>query len=148
MYTNYNLRCEIMIVEEVMNKKLEFIEPDATVLDVIERLVDKRIRSLIVKPVREGDVHGVVTIRDIVFRCLSEGKDPQNVRVKDITSKPMIYVKKGMRIEDVVNFMKKLDIARVFVEEKGEIIGIVALMDIVATYLAGEMRTDSLRFHS
>jgi len=37
-------------VKEIMNTKLETIRPEAMVYDAIERLVDKRLRSLIVLP--------------------------------------------------------------------------------------------------
>ncbi|MFP3909961.1 MAG: cyclic nucleotide-binding/CBS domain-containing protein [Archaeoglobaceae archaeon] len=124
-----------MKVSEVMNRKVEIIEPEETVLDAIERLVDKRIRSLIVKPEREGDTYGTVTIRDIVFKCLSEDREPRNVKVKEVTSKPLIYVERDMSVEHVLELMKKFNIARVFVKEENKVIGVVALMDIVAMCL-------------
>lgn len=129
-----------MKVKDIMNKKVEFIESDASVLDVIERLVDKRIRSLVVKPEKEGDVHGVVTIRDIVFKCLSKGLEPKHVKVKEIATKPLIYVEKDMPVEHAIKLMEKFNIARVFVKEEGRVIGIVALMDVVAMFLINKVR--------
>ncbi|MFO7967629.1 MAG: CBS domain-containing protein [Archaeoglobaceae archaeon] len=127
-----------MKVREVMNRKVEFIEPKATVLDAIEKLVDKKIRSLVVKPENEGDTYGTITIRDIVYKCLSEGKETKNVKVKEITSKPLVYVEKDMPVEHVLKLMKKFNIARVFVKDENEVIGLVALMDIVATCLVNK----------
>lgn len=124
-----------MKVGEVMNRKLEIIEPEATVLDAIERLVDRRIRSLVVKPEREDDTYGTVTIRDIVYKCLSEDKEPKKIKIKEITSKPLIYVEKDMSVEHALELMKKFNIARVFVKEENKVVGVVALMDIVAMCL-------------
>jgi len=59
-------------VKEIMNTKLETIRPEAMVYDAIERLVDKRLRSLIVLPKDEKDVYGVITVRDIVFKVISK----------------------------------------------------------------------------
>lgn len=127
-----------MKVSEVMNRKVELIEPEATVLDAIEKLVDKRIRSLVVKPEKEGDTYGTITIRDIVYKCLSEGMEPRKVKVKEITSRPLIYVEKDMSVEHVLELMKKFNIARVFVKEENKVIGVVALMDVVAMCLVNK----------
>jgi len=124
-----------MKVEDVMNKRVEFVDANATVLDVIERLVNRRIRSVVVKPKDERDTYGVVTVRDVVYKCLAKNLDPQKVKAHEIASKPLITVEKDLDLEHVLKLMEKFNIARVFVKEKNEIIGVVALMDIMSAYL-------------
>ncbi|MCC6027923.1 MAG: CBS domain-containing protein [Archaeoglobus sp.] len=124
-----------MKVEDVMNKRVEFVDANATVLDVIERLVNRRIRSVVVKPKDERDTYGVVTVRDVVYKCLAKSLDPQKVKAHEIASKPLITVEKDLDLEHVLKLMEKFNIARVFVKEKNEIIGVVALMDIMSAYL-------------
>ncbi len=121
-----------MKVEEIMNKKLQTIEPDATVYDAIERLVDKRIRSLVVKPEDEVDVYGVITVRDIVFKVINKALDIKKIKVKEIASKPLVSVSKDTDIKTLINLMATSNIARVFVFEEGEIIGVVSLLDILS----------------
>jgi CBS domain-containing protein len=124
-----------MKVEDVMNKRVEFVDANATVLDVIERLVNRRIRSVVVKPKDERDTYGVVTVRDVVYKCLAKSLDPQKLKAHEIASKPLITVEKDLDLEHVLKLMEKFNIARVFVKEKNEIIGVVALMDIMSAYL-------------
>jgi CBS domain-containing protein len=124
-----------MKVEDVMNKRVEFVDANATVLDVIERLVNRRIRSVVVKPKDERDTYGVVTVRDVVYKCLAKSLDPQKLKAHEIASKPLITVEKDLDLEYVLKLMEKFNIARVFVKEKNEIIGVVALMDIMSAYL-------------
>jgi CBS domain-containing protein len=124
-----------MKVEDVMNKRVEFVDANATVLDVIERLVNRRIRSVVVKPKDERDTYGVVTVRDVVYKCLAKNLDPQKLKAHEIASKPLITVEKDLDLEHVLKLMEKFNIARVFVKEKNEIIGVVALMDIMSAYL-------------
>lgn len=124
-----------MNVEEVMNKRVEFVEANATVLEVIERLVNRRIRSVVVKPKDEKDTYGVITVRDVVFKCLVKNLDPQKVKAYEIASKPLITVEKSMSIEHVLSLMERFNIARVFVKEGEKILGVVALMDIMSAYL-------------
>lgn len=124
-----------MNVEEVMNRRVEFVEANATVLEVIERIVNRRIRSVVVKPRDEKDTYGVVTVRDVVFRCLAKNLDPQKVKAYEIASKPLITVEKTLSIEHTLNLMDRFNIARVFVKDGEKIVGVVALMDIMSAYL-------------
>lgn len=125
--------------EDVMNRKVESISPNASVLDAIEALVDKRIRSLVIEPEGESESeYGVVTFRDIILRCLSEGIDPKELNVKEIATRPLVCVTRDMPVGDIVKVMKENNLSRVFVKEKDKIVGVIAPLDIVATCLSGE----------
>lgn len=124
-----------MKIEEIMIKKVESIGADAPIYDAIEKMVDKRLRSLLVKPRDEKDVYGVVTVRDVVFKVISKNLDPNKIMVEEIASKPVICVNREMEIEYVISLMNKFNIARVFIHEGKEIIGVVSLLDIMAAAL-------------
>jgi len=118
-------------VEDVMNKRLEFIDANSSVKEAIDLMLEKRIRSLLVKPRNEMDCYGVITVRDIVFGVFANDLKPEDVRVGDIASKPIVTVPKGTELMNVVRFMKRFNIARVFVLDDGKIVGVVSLMDIM-----------------
>ncbi|MDK2875901.1 MAG: hypothetical protein PWQ22_311 [Archaeoglobaceae archaeon] len=126
-----------MRVEEVMNKRIEFVDPDLTVLEVIEKIVNKRIRSVVVKP-KDKD-YGVITIRDIVYKCLAKGIDPEDLKAYEIASKPLITVEKGTSIEDAIALVEKSRITSVFVKDGEKIVGVVTLMDLMTGYLIGRL---------
>ena len=129
-----------MKIQEVMVKKLESIGPDAPVYDAIEKMVDKRIRSLLVRPKDEKDVYGVVTVRDIVFKVIGKNLDPNKIRIEEIASKPLISIDKDMEIDHVISLMNKFNIARVFVFDGKEIVGVASLLDIMAAALIERAR--------
>ncbi len=129
-----------MKIHEVMVKKLESIEANAPVYDAIEKMVDRRIRSILVKPKDEKDVYGIVTVRDIVFKFIGKNLDPNKIRVEEIASKPVISIDKDMDIDHVISLMNKFNIARVFVSEGKEIIGVASLLDIMAASLIEKAR--------
>ena len=129
-----------MKIHEVMVKKLESIEANAPVYNAIERMVDRRIRSILVKPKDERDVHGIVTVRDIVFKVIGKNLDPNKIRIDEIASKPVISIDKDMDVEHVINLMNKFNIARVFVSDGKEIIGVASLLDILAASLIEKAR--------
>jgi len=124
-----------------MNIKLETIKPDASVYDAIEKLVDKRMRSLIVLPKNENDVYGVITVRDIVFKVIAKNLDPKKIKIEEIASKPVISIDKETELEYLIRLMEKFNIARVFVHEGKEIIGVVSLLDVLSASLVAKARS-------
>jgi len=129
-----------MNVVEIMTKKLETIEADAPIYDAIEKMIDRRIRSLLVKPKDDKDVHGVITVRDVVTKALAKNLDLNKTKVSEITSKPLVCVDKSMDIEYTINLMSKFNITRVFVNDGKEIIGIISLLDVMSAELIKRAR--------
>ncbi|GAB6183998.1 CBS domain-containing protein [Thermodesulfovibrio hydrogeniphilus] len=127
-------------VKDIMNTKLETISPDATVYDAIEKLVDRRMRSLIVLPKDDKDVYGVITVRDIVYKVIAKNMDPHKIKIEEIASKPVISIDKETELEHLIKLMDKFNIARVFVHEGKEIIGVVSLLDVLSASLIARAR--------
>lgn len=126
-----------MRVEELMDKRIEFVDPDLSVLEVIEKIVNKRISFVVVKP-RDKE-YGVITLRDIVYRCLAKGMDPERVKAYEIASKPLITVEAGTNLIEVISLMEKSKISNVFVREGEKVAGVVSLMDVLTGYLIGRL---------
>ncbi len=124
-----------MKLENIMVKKIEFIEAKASLYDAIEKMIDKRLRSLVVKPEDEHDVYGVITVRDIVFKAINQNLDLNKTKVYEVATKPVVCVNKAMDIGHAIKLMKNFNIARVFVCDGIEIVGIVSLMDIMNAFL-------------
>jgi CBS domain-containing protein len=128
-------------VSEIMNTKLETISSDDSVYSAIEKMIDRRIRSLLVLPKDEKDEYGVITVRNIIFKVLTKKLDPHKIRVGEIASKPIIAVSKDASIEDIYGLMEKNNIARVFVKEGNKIIGVVSFFDIMYHILIERAKT-------
>jgi len=129
-----------MKVDEIMTKKLEILDADASIYDAIERMIDKRIRSLLVKPGDEKDVYGVITVRDIVYKVLAKNLDLNKTKVGEIVSKPLVCIDKGIDVEHAVNLMAKFNITRLFISQGKEILGIVSLLDVMSAELIKRAR--------
>jgi hypothetical protein len=56
---------------EFMTTRIESIDCDSSAYDAIERMVDRRIRSLVVAFPGEETDYGVITARDVVFKVLT-----------------------------------------------------------------------------
>lgn len=129
-----------MNVTEIMTKKLETIDADAPIYDAIEKMIDRRIRSLVVMPRDEKDVHGVITVRDIVGKALAQNLDLNKTKVSQIATKPLICVDKAVDVEYAINLMSKFNISRVFVNDGKAIVGIVSLLDVMSAELIKRAR--------
>jgi CBS domain-containing protein len=121
-----------MRVKEFMKTRLEYVEAGDSVYDAIERMLDKRIRSLVVKPSASGDVHGVITVRDVVFKVLGKGLNPGKVRVSEIASRPLVCIDQDTELSDAAALMERFNIARVFVCDGKKLLGIFTLTDAMA----------------
>ncbi len=118
-----------MKVKEFMKTRLEYVEANDSVYDAIERMLDKRIRSLVVKPSSSEDVHGVVTVRDVVFKVLAKGLLPRQVKVSEIAAKPLVCIEGDTKLSDAASLMERFNIARVFVCDGKKLLGIFTLTD-------------------
>lgn len=128
-------------ISEIMNTKLETISSEDSVYSAIEKMVDRRIRSLLVLPKDEKDEYGVVTVRNIIFKVFTKKLDPHKIKIGEIASKPIIAVSKDTSIEDIYELMEKNNIARVFVKEGDKIIGVVSFFDIMYHILIERAKT-------
>jgi CBS domain-containing protein len=79
-------------------------------------------------------------MRDIVFKVIGKNLDPNKIKVEEIASKPVISIDKDMDIDHVISLMNKFNIARVFVSEGKEIIGVASLFDIMSAALIEKAR--------
>lgn len=120
-----------MKLQEFMTSKLEFVEADSSLYQAIEKMVDRRIRSLVVKFSGKVPEYGVITARDIVFRVLAKGINPKKIKVSEIASKPVICIDQNKNCSEAAELMQESNIARIFVSEGEKIIGVVSLIDIM-----------------
>ena len=131
-----------MKLEEFMTNKIVYIDADGSVYDAIEKMVDRRIHSLVVRFPGKETEHGVITARDIVFRALAKGINPKDIKVSEIASKPLVCVDLNMTLDDVTRIMEENNITRTFVCERGKIIGVISLLDLMAATLIIRARGD------
>ena len=131
-----------MKVEEFMTTRIESVDADGTVYDAVEKMVDRRIRALMVKFDEKDSNSGVITARDIVFKVLAKGENPRDIKVSEIASRPLVCIDRHMNIMEVASIMQEKNVARVFVRDGEEIIGVVALLDLMAGSLIIRARGD------
>jgi len=110
-------------LSEFMTAHIHFVDADCPVYDAIEKMVDRRIRSLVVSFGGTPPDYGVITARDVVSKVLGKGADPAALKVSEIASRPLFCVEKDMQMFEAARVMEEHRVARVFVCDNGRIIG-------------------------
>ena len=121
-------------VKDVMDKKVFSLDANATVEDAVRMMVQNNVWSLVVE--RRSLPEGVVTERDILRRCLGKGLVPSRTPVGDIASSPLITVNPDANIREAMNQMAARDVRRLFVVDKGKIVGRITQTELFQSTLS------------
>jgi CBS domain-containing protein len=121
-----------MRVDEVMTKDPSCVSPEALVREAAQ--IMKR-EDVGIVPVVESDnrLVGVVTDRDIAIRCVADGRNGDNCRVRDVMSAGEIHTcNPNDDLDNVMDAMGREQVRRIpIVDERGTLLGIVSQADVV-----------------
>ncbi|BAZ82055.1 MAG: CBS domain-containing protein [Sphaerospermopsis sp.] len=120
----------MMKAEDIMTTKVVTIRGSATVAEAVKLMKDNKLRSIVVEPRTDNDPYGIVTETDIVYNVGAYGKDPKQVRVYEIMTKPCIVVNPELGVEYVARLFANTGIRRAPVI-KGKLLGIISITDIL-----------------
>ena len=74
---------------------------------------------------------GIVTDRDIVLRCIGEGHDYNQCKMKDVLSKNVQKIYEDQTIDEALDIMKKNQLRRlVCVDRNDKLCGVLSLCDL------------------
>ena len=121
-----------MKVSEIMTKRPACCEPETPLQDVAKLMVQHDCGEIpVVDSQRTMRPVGVVTDRDIVVRCIAEGKNPLECDAGDVMSSPVVTITPDMNTDEVGDLMEEHQVRRIpVVDEAGALCGIVAQADI------------------
>ena len=85
---------------------------------------------MIVERRHDNDPYGMITETDIVYKVAAYGKDPKEMRVYEIMTKPCIVVNPELGVEYVERLFANTHIRRAPVIE-GKLLGVVSISDIL-----------------
>jgi CBS domain-containing protein len=116
--------------EEIMTKDVVTISGSASVAEAVALMKEKQLRALVVDRRHADDPYGIVTETDIVYKVAAYGKDPKQMKVYEIMTKPCITVNPELGAEYVARLFATTGIRRAPVI-KGKLLGIISVSDIL-----------------
>lgn len=116
--------------KDIMTTKVITIASAATVAEAVKLMKEQNLRDLVVEPGSREDAYGIITETDIVYKVAAYGKDPNEVYVHEIMTKPCIVVNPDLSVHYVARLFANHHIRRAPVIKK-ELLGVVSVTDIM-----------------
>lgn len=129
-------------------RRLCTIDRSASVRQAAERMREAHVGCLIVTD-GDGDMVGIFTERDALFRVMAVGASPETIKVGDVMTPNPVTVATDMPFTHALHLMQDHDFRHLPVTSRdGGLIGIVSIRDAAAAELAAfeaeAMRKDHL----
>lgn len=118
-----------MKLSEVMTDAVIRIHPEETVAVAARTLTHHNIGALPVCS-HDGKLWGMVTDRDLVTRCLSSGKSPEQTKVREVMTQRVITASPEMDTGAAAQLMGREQVRRLPVVREGQLCGMVSLGDL------------------
>lgn len=119
-------------VENIMSSNIVTVDSRASLSEAVRLMVEKDIGSVIA--VRDGEMQGILTERDVLRRLCSDNNFADAV-VVDAMSSPLITIEDSAAIGKAADLMARKKIRRLLVTHEGGIKGIVTERDVIRATL-------------
>lgn len=122
-----------MKIQDIMTRNPATVTPDSSVRRAAEIMSREEV-GIVPVVAGEGDnrLVGVITDRDIVVRCVAEGRDG-SCRVRDaMSAEDIATCTVDDEVDNLMLTMRTEKVRRIpIVDERGSLVGIVAQADVV-----------------
>ena len=120
-----------MLVKDVMTSPAVTVPEETSVDETAQLMGDDRLGCIIVTS-KDGKALGIITESDLVKRVLAKNIRPSKLMAKEVMSTPLITVDPDESLTETARRMNKLDVRRLGVIYKGNLVGIISSKDILA----------------
>jgi len=116
---------------DVMTKEVVYIDGGESVSDAIRLMREQKVSSLVVNRREHEDAWGIVTRKDVVTKVVDPGKNPADVKVFEIMTKPVVTVSPSLALKYCARLMNHTGVRRAVVFDGKDILGILSNTDIL-----------------
>ena len=117
-----------MDVKGFMVKKVITVNPDTKIRDAVELMNKNEIGCLVVTT--KGKPIGIMTERDVLKKIVCGSKNPEQTRISEIMSKPLIVGGVDMDWRKAAKLMLDKNIKKLPILDGEKLVGLVTLTDI------------------
>ena len=128
-------------IRDVMTSDPQTVATSTPVRDAAKVMAEADVGPVLVLG-DDGNLHGIVTDRDIAVRVVAEGRDPNETTVGDIASTGVTTLGPDDTVDKAIQLMRGEDIRRLPVVENGRPVGIVSLGDLSVSQDVGQTLAD------
>jgi CBS domain-containing protein len=119
----------MLISDLLRNQVTVFAEVQQTVLEVVKLMVQHNIGAVPV--LREGQLVGIFSERDLMSRVVAEGLDAARINVSKVMTEDPLTIAPGDNLETCMTLMKRHGFRHLPVCSGREVKGVISLRDIL-----------------
>jgi CBS domain-containing protein len=119
-----------MLVRDVMSSPVITMDENGFSNQAAAAMEQNDVGAVIVTN-KSGQSIGIITERDLVLRVIAKNLKPDTVKAKEIMTTPLVNIEPEATISEAARRMNRLDIRRLGVFYKGNLVGIVSSKDIL-----------------
>ena len=112
------------------------VEPDATVLEALQRMAEKEVGALVV--MQGAQIVGLISERDYARKIILHGRTSPTTSVKEIMTSPVMYIHLDQAIEECMSLMTEKRTRHLPVIDDGKLVGLISIGDIVKSIIADQ----------
>jgi CBS domain-containing protein len=116
------------------NNAIWSIAPNAFVFDALTLMAEKNIGALLV--MQQEQVVGIFSERDYARKIVLKGESSRTTTVKDVMTSGVLIVHPEQSIEECMALMTEKHVRHLPVLEKGELIGLISIGDVVKAIIS------------
>lgn len=115
-------------IESFINMNVAIMEGDKYTDQALEKMKEKGVRSVLVS--HQGEVVGIVSKTDILFKVMSQGRNPGKVHLREIMTSPVLAVGPHSSVQETLAMMDKHVVRQLIVTSQSAVLGMVYRDDI------------------
>jgi CBS domain-containing protein len=114
---------------DIMHPGAECIGENESLATAAQKMRDLGVGSL---PICGADdrLHGILTDRDIVVRCIAEGRDPATTQAGELAQGTLFWVDATASIDEALRQMEDHQVKRLPVIENHRLVGLISEADL------------------
>ncbi|MDQ3836659.1 MAG: CBS domain-containing protein, partial [Thermoproteota archaeon] len=115
-------------VEHFINTNVVILEGEKFTDEALSLMKERDVRSVLVSHI--GEVVGIVSKTDILFKVMSRGRNPGKVRLREIMTSPVLAVDPHNSVQETLSIMDKHVVRQVIVSSHSAVLGMASRDDI------------------
>jgi CBS domain-containing protein len=114
---------------DIMTGGVECASENDSLVEAAKQMRDLDVGAL---PIcgEDGRLHGMLTDRDIVVKCIAEGGDPSTTKVSELAEGKPVTIGADDSIEEILRTMSQHGVRRLPVIDGHDLVGVVSQADV------------------
>ena len=128
---------ETMLVSQVMMPNFKKIDGVTRVAEALKMMKEGNINALLIEPRDGSDVFGILTLKDIARKVISQRRKLHETHVYEIMSKPVLSVPASMPVTYAARLLTNFKVSYAMVIESDQVVGMISLNGIATNWDIG-----------